>query len=218
MRLDGQELGPQRRHFGRGEAGGQETVEALRRRLHAARCGAAGRTIGVRVRTVGFVRTGSRGSQRGGGGGGGAGFGFELGGRQLRVRGDGAVDVEPGGRFAGRGEPERGVEGRVGGQERAGVDEAEGAGGERGRQVWADEGFERGRGGGAGGGDGEGQVGEGGREADYEGEGWDGGWWRGGRHCCLFGGLSKMLLGVDALRHLLLSVEYRVLRQRPRVV
>ena len=155
VRLDGEELRPQRRHLDRREAGGQQAVEPLRRRRrqHAA---VGGPTI-VRVRTVvvGYiVRTGI-GPQRGGGGGGGGGFGIELRGRQLRVRGDGAVDVELGGRFARRGEPERGLEGRGGGEERAGVDEAEGAGGEGWGQVWPDEGFEPEWGGEAGGGDGE---------------------------------------------------------------
>ncbi len=51
--------------------------------------------------------------------------------------------------------------------------------------MWADEGVEGGRGGGAGGGDGEREVREGGREADYEGERWDGGRRGGGWHCWL---------------------------------
>lgn len=120
--------------------------------------------------------------------GGGVGFGFELGGRQLGVGGEGAVDVELGGGFAGRGEPERCVEGGVWGEERAGVYKAEGRGGEGGWQVWADEGVERDGGGGAGGGDAEREVGEGGCEADYEGERWDGGRSGGGRHYrCLYG-------------------------------
>ncbi len=62
--------------------------------------------------------------------GGGGGFGRELGGREVGFGGDGAVDVEVGGGFAGRGESEGCVERCVRGEERAGVDEAEGAGGE----------------------------------------------------------------------------------------
>lgn len=61
------------------------------------------------------------------------------------------------------------MQGCAGREERAGVDEAEGGGGEGWGQVWADEGVEGCGGGGAGGGDGEGEVGEGGREAYYEG-------------------------------------------------
>lgn len=95
------------------------------------------------------------------------------------------MDVELGRRLAGRGEAERCVERCGCGEERAGVDEAEGRGREGGRQVWADEGVEGDGGGGARVGDGEGEVGEGGREADYEGEGGDGERRGGGCHCCL---------------------------------
>lgn len=42
------------------------------------------------------------------------------------------MDVELRGGFAGRGEPERCLQGCGGGEERAGVDEAEGGGGEGG--------------------------------------------------------------------------------------
>lgn len=103
------------------------------------------------------------------------------------------MDVELGGRLAGRGEAERCVERCGWGEERAGVDEAEGRGREGGRQVWADEGVEGDGVGGARVGDGEGEVGEGGREADYEGEGGDGGRKGGGFHCCWYA--IQMLVG-----------------------
>lgn len=68
----------------------------------------------------------------------GGGFGFERSGREGRFGGDGAVDVEVCGGLAVRGEAEGGVEGGGGGEEGARVDEAEGAGGEGGGEVWAD--------------------------------------------------------------------------------
>ncbi len=127
MRLDGEELRAQGGHFGGGEAGAEEAVETLGG-WRCAGCmgvGAGGETTG----SVGLRVLGLRGGQEGCGG---EGFGAELRGRELGVGGDGAVDVELGGGFAGRGEAERGVEGGGWGEEGAGVDEAEGGGGEGG--------------------------------------------------------------------------------------
>lgn len=131
VRLDGEELRAQGRHFGGREAGGEEAVEALGCGLHA-RSGGAGAGAGgtiifiVVIIIVCLVVTLRRALEEGAGG---EGFGVEVGGRELRVRGYGAVDVEARGGFAGRGDAEGGVDWCVLGEERPGVDEAEGAGG-----------------------------------------------------------------------------------------
>lgn len=109
--LDGEELGAQGGDLAREEAGGEEAVEAEGWWLWCVVIGIGG---SIPIIVVFFFaravvlsrRRRNRRLQRGAG----AGLGLELRGREVPVRGDGAVDVDARGRLPRRGEPEGGLE------------------------------------------------------------------------------------------------------------
>lgn len=111
--LDGEELGAQGGDLAREEAGGEEAVEAEGWWLWCVVEIGGGSIPIVFFFFFFFARAvvlSRRSRIRRLQGGAGAGLGLELRGREVPVRGDGAVDVDARGRLPRRGEPEGGLE------------------------------------------------------------------------------------------------------------